>query len=176
MLHDGQGTSSVIQSYPCSYKQRFHGNGITGKTYLAEALTMIDQLVQDGYGEARIYQREWKREYDDRVFAANKITAPQFTKEASIYIQRYSVPREMAYCGGRAQYGCVIRSNGRVDDIRTLVCSVAAKANFDKTFLAGLPPFIPGTKGGEPVDMYVVFWIDWIPSRNLQMVQFELLR
>lgn len=176
MLHDGQGTTSVIQSYPCAYEQRFHDNGVTGKTYLAEALTISDQLVGKGYDEARPYQRKWKNEYDNRVSAANKITAPQFSKEASRYVERYSVPREMAYCGGRAQYGCIIRSNGRVDEIRTLVCPVEAKASFDKAFLAGLPPFVPGTKGGEPVDMYVVFWIDWVPSRNLQMARFELLR
>ena len=174
MLHTGRGTSQTIQSYPCAYKQRFHKNGIDGKTYIAEALTIVDQLVKEGYEDARQYQTEWKAEYDEMVVAANKVEAPKFTQEIARFVHAYDVPREMAYCGGRAQYRAVIRSNGKVDNIRTLVCSVAAKADFDQTFLSRLPRFIPGTKGGNPVDMEVTFWVDWVPERNLQMVQCEI--
>lgn len=174
MLRTGRGTSQTIQSYPCAYKQRFHKNGIDGKTYIAEALTIVDQLVKEGYEDARQYQVEWKAEYDGLVTAANKVEAPKFTQEIARFVHAYDVPREMAYCGGRAQYRAVIRSNGQVDNIRTLVCSVAAKADFDQTFLSRLPRFIPGTKGGNPVDMEVTFWVDWVPERNLQMVQCEI--
>lgn len=83
-LHDGIGTTNIIESYPCTYKQKIHGNGVSGKTYLAEALTIVDELVKDGYDEARPYQRDWKFEYDEKITAANKITAPQFT-DTSIY-------------------------------------------------------------------------------------------
>ena len=34
-----------------------------------------------------------------------------------------------------------------------------------------MPRFVPGTKGGEPIDMEAVFWIEWVPSRNIQMAQ-----
>lgn len=170
-LHDGIGTTNIIESYPCTYKQKIHGNGVPGKTYLAEALTIVDELVKDGYDEARPYQRDWKFEYDEKITAANKITAPQFTDEIRRYISKYNVPREIAYAGGRAQYKCVIRSNGNVGNVRTWVSSVAAKASFDQTFLSNMPRFIPGTKGGEPIDMEVLFWIDWVPSRNVQMVE-----
>ena len=171
MLYMGQGTSPTIVSYPCAYKQRFHKNGINGKTYIAEALTIVDQLVKEGYEDARQYQMKWKSEYDRLITAANKVEAPKFTQEIAKFVQKYNVPREMAYCGGRAQYRAVIRSNGQVDHIRTLVCSVAAKADFDQTFLSRLPRFIPGTKGGNPVDMEVTFWVDWVPKRNLRIVQ-----
>lgn len=174
MLYMGQGTSQSVVSYPCAYKQRFHKNGVDGKTYIAEALTIVDQLVKEGYEDARQYQVEWKAEYDEMVTAANKVEAPKFTQEIAKFVHAYNVPREMAYCGGRAQYRAVIRSNGQVDNIRTLVCSVAAKADFDQTFLSRLPRFIPGTKGGSPVDMEVTFWVDWVPKRNLQMVQCEI--
>lgn len=176
MLYMGQGTSRSVVSYPCAYKQRFHKNGVDGKTYIAEALTIVDQLVKEGYEDARQYQTEWKAEYDEMVVAANKVEAPKFTQEIARFVHAYKVPREMAYCGGRAQYRAVIRSNGQVDNIRTLVCSVAAKADFDQTFLSRLPRFIPGTKGGNPVDMEVTFWVDWVPERNLQMVQCEIYR
>jgi len=176
MLYMGQGTSQSVVSYPCAYKQRFHKNGVDGKTYIAEALTIVDQLVKEGYEDARQYQTEWKAEYDEMVVAANKVEAPKFTQEIARFVHAYKVPREMAYCGGRAQYRAVIRSNGQVDNIRTLVCSVAAKADFDQTFLSRLPRFIPGTKGGNPVDMEVTFWVDWVPERNLQMVQCEIYR
>ena len=121
--------------------------------------------------KARTYQRDWKYEYDEKITAANKVVAPQFTDEIRRYVASYKVPREIAYAGGRAQYQCVIRSNGKVGNVQTLVSSVAAKASFDQTFLSNLPRFIPGTKGGQPVDMVVVFWLDWVPSRNLQMAQ-----
>lgn len=170
-LHDGIGTSSTIESYPCTYPQKIHGNGVDGKTYLAEALTIVDELVKQGYDKARTYQRDWKYEYDEKITAANKVVAPQFTDEIRRYVASYNVPREIAYAGGRAQYQCVIRSNGKVGNVQTLVSSVAAKASFDQTFLSNLPRFIPGTKGGQPVDMVVVFWLDWVPSRNLQMAQ-----
>lgn len=171
MLHAGNGTTSTIQSYPCNYEQRIHGNGITGKTYLAEALTIVDQLVKEGYDEARTYQRDWKAEYNERIAAANKITYPQYTDKGVNYIQRFNVPREMAYCGGRAQYKCIIRSNGQVDNVQTINCSVAAKADFDKGFLANMPRFVPGTRGGEPIDMEAVFWIEWVPERAIKMAQ-----
>lgn len=171
LLHDGIGTTNIIESYPCTYKQKIHGNGVSGKTYLAEALTIVDELVKEGYDKARPYQRDWKFEYDEKITAANKITAPQFTDEIRRYISKYNVPREIAYSGGRAQYKCVIRSNGKVGNVRTWVSSVAVKASFDQTFLSNMPRFIPGTKGGEPIDMEVLFWIDWVPSRNVQMVE-----
>lgn len=171
LLHDGIGTTNIIESYPCTYKQRIHGNGVSGKTYLAEALTIVDELVKEGYDKARPYQRDWKFEYDEKITAANKITAPQFTDEIRRYISKYNVPREIAYAGGRAQYKCIIRSNGNVGNVRTWVSSVAAKASFDQTFLSNMPRFIPGTKGGEPIDMEVLLWIDWVPSRNVQMVE-----
>ena len=171
MLYEGRGTTSVIKQYPCHYEQHIHGNGLTGKTYIAEALTIADDLVKEGYDDARSFQRDWKHEYDERVTAANKVTAPQFTDKAANYIRRYNVPREMAYCGGRAQYKCIIRSNGQIDNVCTLICSVAAKADFDKNFLANMPRFVPGTKRGEPIDMEAVFWIEWVPSRNIQMAQ-----
>ena len=57
----------------------------------------------------------------------------------------------------------------------SILCSVAAKASFDQTFLAGLPAFIPGTKGGEPTDMHVVFWVEWVPSRKVQIARFQPL-
>lgn len=171
MLHDGIGTSDVLKNYPCNYPQKIHGQGVDGKTYLAEALTIVDELVKEGYDKARPYQRDWKFEYDEKITAANKITAPQFTDEIRRYISKYNVPREIAYAGGRAQYKCVIRSNGNVGNVRTWVSSVAAKASFDQTFLSNMPRFIPGTKGGEPIDMEVLFWIDWVPSRNVQMVE-----
>lgn len=170
-LHDGIGTSSTIESYPCTYPQKIHGNGVDGKTYLAEALTIVDELVKQGYDKARTYQRDWKYEYDEKITAANKVVAPQFTDEIRRYVASYNVPREIAYAGGRAQYQCVIRSNGKVGNVQTLVSSVAAKTSFDQTFLSNLPRFIPGTKGGQPIDMVVVFWLDWVPSRNLQMAQ-----
>ena len=170
-LHDGIGTSSTIESYPCAYPQKIHGNGVDGKTYLAEALTIVDELVKQGYDKARTFQRDWKYEYDEKITAANKVVAPQFTDEIRRYVASYKVPREIAYAGGRAQYQCVIRSNGKVGNVQTLVSSVAAKASFDQTFLSNLPRFIPGTKGGQPIDMVVVFWLDWVPSRNLQMAQ-----
>ena len=122
-----------------------------------------------GVSERTIYR--WKYEYDEKITAANKVVAPQFTDEIRRYVGSYKVPREIAYAGGRAQYKCVIRSNGKVGNVQTLVSSVAAKASFDQTFLSNLPRFIPGTKGGQPVDMVVVFWLDWVPSRNLQMAQ-----
>ena len=171
LLHDGIGTSSIIEDYPCAYPQKIHENGVDGKTYLAEALTIVDELVKQGYDKARTYQRDWKYEYDEKITAANKVVAPQFTDEIRRYVGSYKVPREIAYAGGRAQYKCVIRSNGQVGNVQTLVSSVAAKASFDQTFLSNLPRFIPGTKGGQPVDMVVVFWLDWVPSRNLQMAQ-----
>lgn len=176
MLYEGRGTTSVIKSYPCRYGQRIHGNGITGKTYIAEALTIVDELVEEGFDEARSYQRTWKREYDEQITAANKVTAPQFTNKTTSYIRNYNVPREMAYCGGRAQYKCIIRSNGQVDNVRTLVCSVAAKADFDRKFLANMPRLIPGTKGGEPIDMEAVFWIDWVPNRQIKIAQCYPIR
>lgn len=170
-LHDGIGTGNVIENYPCNYPQKIHGNGIDGKTYLAEALTMVDQLVKEGFDKARPYQRDWKLEYDEKITAANKVTPPQFTDEIRRYITSYKVPREIAYAGGRAQYKCVIRSNGSVGNVRAWVTSVAAKASFDQTFLSNMPQFIPGTKGGEPVDMEVLFWIDWVPSRAVRMAE-----
>lgn len=170
-LHAGIGTSDIIESYPCTYNQKIHEQGVDGKTYLAEALTIVDQLVKEGYDKARTYQRDWKFEYDEKITAANKVTAPQFTKEILQYISKYKVPREIAYAGGRAQYKCIIRSNGKVGNVRTWVSSVAAKASFDQTFLSNMPRFIPGTKGGTPIDMEVLFWIDWVPSRNVQMVE-----
>lgn len=170
-LHDGIGTSNIIESYPCAYPQKIHGQGMDGKTYLAEALTIVDELVKQGYDKARTYQRDWKYEYDEQIAAANKVVAPQFTDEIRRYVTSYKVPREIAYAGGRAQYKCVIRSNGTVGNVQAVVTSVAAKASFDQTFLSNLPRFIPGTKGGQPVDMVVLFWLDWVPSRNLQMVQ-----
>lgn len=171
MLYEGCGTTSTIKSYPCNYEQRIHGNGKTGKTYITEALTIVDQLVEEGYDDARTFQRNWKSEYNERIVAANKITYPQYTDKGVDYIRRFNVPREMAYCGGRAQYKCIIRSNGQVDNVQTIICSVAAKADFDKGFLANMPRFVPGTKGGEPIDMEAVFWIDWVPERAIKMAQ-----
>ena len=98
MLYMGQGTSQTVVSYPCAYKQRFHKNGIDGKTYIAEALTIVDQLVKEGYEDARQYQTEWKAEYDEMVVAANKVEAPKFTQEIARFVHAYDVPREMAYC------------------------------------------------------------------------------
>lgn len=177
MLYLGQGTSlTTIDSYPCTYEQRFNNIGVEGKTYIAEALTIVDQLVKEGYEDAYRYQLEWKSEYDRLMVAANKTEAPKFTQEIANYVHKYNVPREMAYCGGRAQYRAIIHSNGQVNNIRTLVCSVAAKANFDQTFLLQLPRFIPGTKGGKPVDMEVTFWLDWVPKRNLRIVQYSVYK
>lgn len=176
MLYEGRGTGPAIKQYPCNYEQRIHGNGVSGKTYIAEALTIVDELVKEGYDNARFLQKDWKREYDERITAANKVTVPQFTDKITRYIRSYNVPREMAYCGGRAQYKCIIRSNGQIDNVRTLVCSVAAKADFDRKFLANMPRFVPGTKGGEPTDMEAVFWIDWVPNRQIKIAQCYPIR
>lgn len=159
LLYEGRGTSDILQDYPCRYEKRFYDKGVTGKTYIAEALTIVDKLVEEGHEEARPYQQQWKMKYEELIAYSEREEMPEYPGGVNALVSfissqlRYPEDAYEMNIQGKVIVGFIISKDGYISDVhikKSVYPSLDAEAI---RVIKLMPKWKPGKKGGKNVEV-----------------------
>ena len=154
----------------------YSGIIIVNGSPIEQSLIVLEELLADGYEDARSLHCIVKAEYEEQVKAANKVVAPKMTEAVKTYLSNYRRPGAPAIKSagyGEIQITFTVTSSGSISNPTYRKRVLVSMDEAAMRMVNNMPKWIPGTKGGYSTNMKVTIGVTWYPSQHIRMVAYS---